>query len=149
MMLVAEGYSPVYMAGYLKHRQQDYYRYLSGVQLRDEWLEWIRFFAEGVAISVQQAEKIILALLGLREKWLQRLSSLRKDAAAYRVVDIIIGHPVVDTKFLAKKLDVSFPAASKAIQQLEQHKILFKIGDGARNRQYKAKSVIRILSREE
>ena len=37
IMLAAEGYLPVYIAGYLKNNQQEYYDRLAGVQLREEW----------------------------------------------------------------------------------------------------------------
>lgn len=44
LMLAAEGYPPVYLAGYLKDNQREYYDALAGVQLRDKWSEWVQFF---------------------------------------------------------------------------------------------------------
>lgn len=43
LMLFAEGYPPVYLAGFLKENQQEYYDTLNAVQLRGEWQPWVRF----------------------------------------------------------------------------------------------------------
>ena len=55
LMLAAEGYPPVYLAGYLKDNQRDYYEALAGVQLKSKWSDWVRFFASGVEVAVQES----------------------------------------------------------------------------------------------
>ena len=40
-MLAAEGYPPVYLAGFLKKNQARYYQTLGAAQLQERWPEWV------------------------------------------------------------------------------------------------------------
>jgi Fic family protein len=50
----------MYLSGYLKQHQAEYYRRLSAIRTEGDWESWIRFFLEGVAISAGDAEKSII-----------------------------------------------------------------------------------------
>ena len=76
LMLAAEGYPPVYIAGYLKEHQQDYYAGLAGVQLLEKWSEWIRFFATAVEASAKESIKTAEELEGILARWQAKIASL-------------------------------------------------------------------------
>lgn len=147
LMLAAEGYPPVYLAGYLKHHQEQYSRALGEAQLKEKWAEWIGFLADGVIASCADSVKTAEDLLTIRAGWTQRLGHLRSDASAHAALDVILGSPVVTANRLKDALSVSFPAASTAITELEAANILKPTGKHGRSRAFVAHEVIARLDR--
>jgi len=121
LMLVAEGYPPVYLAGFLKANQELYYQTLGAVQLKGEWTEWVRFVATGVEIACRESIQTAQELTALLGGWKERISALelRADATAYRLPDFLIGTPVVTVNQVAEALGIAFPAANRALAQLQ------------------------------
>jgi Fic family protein len=142
LMLAAEGYPPVYLAGFLKKHQARYYSTLADAQLRERWPEWIGFLAEGVVASCLDSIRTTEDLLAIRAIWGQQLAHLRSDASALAALDVILASPVVTANGLKAALDVSFPAANTAIAQLVDAKILRPTGKLGRNRAFMAHEVI-------
>ena len=142
LMLAAEGYPPVYLAGYLKANQDEYYRTLADAQLRERWSEWVGFLAKAVEASCRDAIQTAEDLLAIRARWARTLSHLRSDASAQSALDIILGNPVITANLLKERLQVSFPAANTAIEQLLEQQILKPIDKIGRSRAFVAHEVI-------
>lgn len=149
LMLAAEGYPPVYLAGYLKDNQREYYDGLAGVQLRDEWSAWVQFFACGVEESVQESMRTALALEGILNSWKEQLAQLglRSQSVLLKFPELMIGTPVLTAHHARNALGISFPAASAALAQLERMGILVQPVKQQRNRIFVAKEVIEVLNR--
>lgn len=149
LMLAAEGYPPVYLAGYLKDNQREYYDGLAGVQLRDKWSAWVQFFACGVEEAVQESMRTALALEGILNRWKGQLAQLglRSQSVLLKFPELMIGTPVLTAHHARKALDISFPAASAALAQLERMGILVQPVKQQRNRIFVAKEVIEVLNR--
>jgi cell filamentation protein, protein adenylyltransferase len=149
LMLAAEGYPPVYLAGYLKDNQREYYDGLAGVQLRDEWLAWVQFFACGVEEAVQESMRTALALEGILNRWKEQLAQLglRSQSVLLKFPELMIGTPVLTAHHARNALGISFPAASAALAQLERMGILVQPVKQQRNRIFVAKEVIEVLNR--
>lgn len=147
-MLAAEGYLPVYIAGYLKNNQQEYYDRLAGVQLREEWQPWVQFFASAVEESVKESIQTANALENLLRQWEARISALkvRSDAALYKLPQLLIGRPVVTARQVEAELGISFPAANNALARLEGLGILTNPQKQQRNRTFVAHEAIDILN---
>lgn len=148
VMLAAEGYLPVYIAGYLKNNQQEYYDRLAGVQLREEWQAWLQFFAAAVKESVRESIQTAHALSFLLQRWENRLSELkvRSDSAVYRLPQLLIGRPVVTARHVQAELGISFPAANNALVKLAETGILTTPHEQQRNRTFVAHEAIDILN---
>ncbi|RNC66313.1 MAG: Fic family protein [Desulfuromonadales bacterium] len=149
LMLAAEGYPPVYLAGYLKDNLREYYDGLAGVQLRDEWSAWVQFFACGVEEAVQESMRTALALEGILHRWKGQLAhlGLRSHSSLLKFPELMIGAPVLTAHHASKALGISFPAASAALAQLEKMGILVQPVKQQRNRIFVATEVIEVLNR--
>jgi Fic family protein len=149
LMLAAEGYPPVYIAGFLKQHQKTYYDMLAGVQLQDRWTEWVQFFATAVEESAKETIATASALMVLLGRWSELVSGLklRSDSAAYRLPELLIGSPVVTARQVEKALGVSFPAANNALSKLVEAGVLTPHEQNQRNRRFVAPDVIEILNR--
>jgi Fic family protein len=115
LMLAAEGYPPVYLAGFLKANQDIYYQTLCDAPLRGDWTEWVRFIAAGVEVACRKSIQIAKDLTAIVGRWkeAQATLQLRADAAAYRLRDFLIGNPVVTVNQVMKRLGIAFPRPTK------------------------------------
>lgn len=150
LMLAAEGYPPVYIAGYLKDHQQEYYDGLAGVQLQERWIEWIRFFANAVEASAKESIETAEDLEGILAMWEATIDGLkfRSDSVVKRLPRFLIGNPVTNARQVESSLGVSFPAANNALAALQQIGILTNPREQSRNRIFVAKEVINLLNRQ-
>lgn len=142
LMLAADGYPPVYLAGYMKGHQAEYYKALGDAQLREQWPQWVRFIAVSVRESCRDAISMTHDLLAIKEGWHQRLSGLRSDASALGALDFVLSNPVITVNNLKEHLGVSFPAANSAIEVLCEKGILTISPKEGRSRVFIAKEVI-------
>ncbi len=149
LMLAAEGYPPVYLAGYLKTNQREYFDTLLNVQLQDKWTDWIKFFATGVTLAVQESMRTAEELIGILDNWQKLVANhgIRSDSAVNKLLEMLIGKPVVTANQVKDLLGVSFPAASNALAKLEEIGIVHQPDKQVRNRTFVAQAVIELLNR--
>jgi len=149
LMLAAEGYPPVYLAGYLKDHQREYYDALAGVQLQGEWAEWIKFFAIGVDAAVQESIGTALGLAAILRKWKELVAGLglRRHSVLHRFPELMLGTPVLTAHSAKDALGISFPAANAALALLEEQGILVQREKQPRYRTFYARDVIELLNR--
>ena len=149
LMLAAEGYPPVYLAGYLKDNQREYYDALAGVQLQGKWASWIKFFAIGVDAAVQESIRTALGLEAILKRWKETILrlGLRRQSVLYRFPDLMLGTPVLTAHKAKDALGISFQAASAALAQLEEMGILVQKAKTQRYRTFFARDVIELLNR--
>ncbi|WP_417070432.1 Fic family protein [Niveibacterium terrae] len=147
LMLAADAAPPVYLSGYLKSRQREYYDALAGVQLRGEWDAWVTFFSATVASCADETSALILAARALRDDWRARLKAYRADAAVHRVVDLLLARPVVTVSSLVEELRVSFPTANTAVAQMIAAGILSAAHSSRRNRVFHATELLSLIER--
>jgi len=149
LMLAAEGYPPVYLAGYMKEHQREYYEALAGVELKGKWSDWVRFFARGVESAAQESIRTGLALERVLERWTRAVVDLglRSHSVLHRLPELMLGTPVLTAHKVKDALDVSFPSASAALKKMEELGILTRTNRYRRNRVFVATEVIEILNR--
>lgn len=149
LMLAAEGYPPVYLAGYLKDNQREYYDALAGVQLQGKWADWIKFFALGVESAVQESIGTALGLEAILKRWKEIIegSGTRKQSVLYKFPELMLGTPVLTAHKAKDALGISFPSASAALKLMEEYGILTQQNKQRRNRTFYAKEVIELLNK--
>jgi len=149
LMLFAEGYPPVYLAGFLKENQQEYYDTLGAVQLRGEWAPWIRFLAEGIQAAAQETIQTAERLTSLLDQWktLIRTSSIRSDALPHQLPEYLIAHPVVTVRSIKEAFKTSFPTANSALNIMRENGVVAPQSERKRDRIFIATDVISILNR--
>ncbi len=149
LMMAAEGYPPVYIAGYLKNNQREYYDALSGVQLRELWPEWIRFFATAVKESVAESVNTAIGLNSILGQWEEKISRLRlrSDSVIHKLPKYLVGTPVVSARQIEQSLGVSFPSANNALAKLAEIGILVNPKDQPRYRIFVAREIIDLLNK--
>jgi Fic family protein len=146
LMMAAESHVPLYISPYIEANRQAYYDALKVAQQRLEWTATIGFMADAVLQSVQALLVTRDALSRLETIW-KRRRQFRASSAAARALSILPHHPVVTVNRLAKLLEVSFPAAAQAVDQLSEVGILIERTGYKRNRVFAADEALLIINR--
>lgn len=100
--------------------------YLAGLtQFRlgnlDAWVSW---FAKVAREAGDATVNLVHAIAELEVRWAQRLTDVRVDAAARRMVSVLSEHPVINAATAATALGVSERACRSAMETLAKHGIV-------------------------
>jgi Fic family protein len=147
LMMAAEGLPPLYLAGYLKLHQRHYYDCLAGVQLKGRWTAWLEFFLEAIAAASATEQATAQGLLDVREGWEKRVAHLRADAAARRLLDVLLGSPVQTVASAQIALGTSVQTANAAMATLLDLGIVHMVGERQWRRSFQAHDILDVLGR--
>jgi Fic family protein len=135
----------LYMSAYLEQNREEYFTYLLEVSRKGNWKQWIQFFLQGVVSQAEDTIQRSHLLLRLHQDCRRAVLDKYRSPILGQVVDLIFMRPVVTVKSVQEHLNVTFPAANKAIQFLVTENILTEITGRKRNKVYAAKDVLAIL----
>ena len=138
----------LYLSGYLKQHQAEYYRRLSNVRLEGDWEAWVAFFLEGVAEASLEAERNIVAIASLLAADRRRLVAATKvSPASYRLFELLPMMPRFTIEQVRQKLETTSPTATAAIKLLEGLGIVTEQTGQKKNRSYSYSAYIELLTR--
>ncbi|MDO8904940.1 Fic family protein [Hydrogenophaga sp.] len=137
----------MYLSGYLKHHQAEYYRLLFAIRTGGDWETWVGFFLEGVEVSAAKAERDIVALASLVAADRRRLLQHPKAGpASYRLFELLPTMPRFTVERVRQALSTTFPTASAAVKLLEELGIVTEVTGQKKNRTFSYQAYIDLLS---
>ena len=138
----------MYLSGYLKQHQAEYYRRLSAIRTEGDWESWVTFFLEGVATAAGDAEKNIIDVASLVATDRRRLlQSAKTSPVSYRLFEMLPMMPRFTIERVRQQLDTSFPTATAAVKALEDLGIVTEMTGQKKNRSYSYQTYIELLTR--
>ena len=138
----------MYLSGYLKQHQGEYYRRLSAIRSHGDWEAWVQFFLEGVASAASQAEGNIIqtaSLIAADRKHL--LQQPKASPLSYRLFELLPMMPRFTAEHVRQQLQTTFPTASAAIRSLQVAGIVTELTGQKKNRIYSYQAYVELLSR--
>lgn len=136
----------LYVSGYLKSNQAEYYRCLSEIRSQGNWEQWVTFFLEGVEIAAEEAQQSIVQIASLiatdRKRLLANSSSSLHSLRLFELLPVM---PKLTTERAQHELNVSFPTANAAIRILEATDILVETTGRVRGKSYVYKRYVDLL----
>ncbi|AVF38267.1 Fic family protein [Rahnella sikkimica] len=136
----------LYMSGYLKTHQTEYYRLLSEIRTTGDWESWIRFFLEGVIISAEEAQQSIIDIASLlavdRKAVLYNSSSTLQTLRLFDMLPIM---PKITVERAQAELQVSFPTANSAVKTLVLTGVLVETTGRLRGKSYVYEAYVKLL----
>lgn len=144
LMLVGDGYPPLYLSGHLLKHQREYFRTLRGVQLRGEWGRWIDFFAESVVMSVGNSLELAKDLMRIRDRWRCELSGFVEDESIGLLHEVLLGHPIVTRDYIGSLLGDSIPIEDLLQRMIERQFIEERMT--THGRLFVATEILKVLS---
>ncbi len=138
----------MYLSGYLKQHQSEYYRRLSAIRSDGDWGAWVAFFLEGVAQAANAAEQNIIQVASLVTSDRRHLlQSPKAGPASYRLFEMLPMMPRFTIERVRQQLDTSFPTATAAVKVLEDLGIVIEMTGQKKNRSYSYQGYVDLLSR--
>lgn len=138
----------MYLSGYLKQHQMQYYRLLSGVRSHGEWEAWVTFFLKGVVAAATEAQSSIVAVSNLVAHDRKRLLlSVHTTQVSYRLFEQLPVMPRFSIERARVQLNTSFPTATAAVKVLEELGLVKELTGQKKNRIYSYQAYIELLSR--
>jgi Fic family protein len=137
----------MYLSGYLKQHQAQYYRHLSAIRTHGDWEGWVAFFLDGVEAAAQDAERGIVAIASLVAADRRRLLAAPKAGPmAYRLFECLPMMPRFTIERVRQTLGTSFPTATAAVRLLEQLGIVSELTGQKKYRSYSYHAYIELLA---
>ncbi|MGS0743384.1 Fic family protein, partial [Glaciimonas sp. GG7] len=138
----------LYLSGYLKRHQAEYYKLLSGIRTEGNWEAWVSFFLDGVAAAAAEAEHSIVEIATLVAADRRRLlESPKSGSAAYRLFELLPMMPRFTVERARQKLATSFPTANAAVKMLTELGIVTEMTGQRKNRSFGYKAYIALLAK--
>ncbi|MDE2046859.1 MAG: Fic family protein [Betaproteobacteria bacterium] len=138
----------MYLSGYLKQHQAEYYLRLSAIRSEGDWENWVSFFLHGVAAASSDAERSIIGIASLITADRKRLlESTKAGQVSYRLFELLPMMPRFSVEHVRQRLETTFPTASAAVKLLEDLGILAEITGQKKNRVYSYQAYVELLSR--
>lgn len=138
----------MYLSGYLKQHQGEYYRRLSAIRTEGDWEGWVSFFLEAVVVAATDAERSIVSIASLVAADRRRLMSAAKvGPASYRLFEMLPMMPRFSIEQVRQKLNTTFPTATAAVKALEGLGIVVEFTGQKKNRSYSYQAYIDLLTR--
>lgn len=151
VILRRRGLAPSYVPPVSVILARDKERYIAGLTDYREGrvTAWVETFAVACAQAANLAEDYLRQVGELQERWRNQLRetvSPRADAAAWAVIDILPGHPVVTVPVAVAATGRSKPSVNQAMEQLAVAGILEPVSASQRNRAWEAHGLLDLLS---
>jgi Fic family protein len=104
----------------------------------------VRLMAEASFSSIANGRTLVSDLRRIREGWGDRVQA-RSDAAAWKVADMLMAQPVIDSLAVQELLGIPAMSANRAIERLVDDGVLNEVTGRYRDRIYEAKEVLLAL----
>ncbi len=138
----------IYVSGFLKQHQAEYYRRLSAIRTDGDWEGWVSFFLEGVATAAADAEHGIVDVASLVTADRKRLlESSKAGPISYRLFERLPLMPRFSVEQVRQRLETTFPTASAAVKLLEELGIVVELTGQKKYRVYSYQAYVELLSR--
>ncbi len=128
----------------LLHDVKDYYSALTAYR-RGELRPIISAFTRAAGYAVVNGRQLVRDIESVQADWQTRMHTLRSDAAARRVANLAISHPVLNSDLVMRELGVSPPTAFRALDALVERGVLKAANSQRRNRIWLAQPVLNAL----
>ncbi len=136
------------LSPYFERHRQAYYDALQSVRERGELDQWLELFLDGVRTQATDALARAERLTDLREQYRITVRAATRGIAN-QVVELALEQPVLNARTVEARLDVSRPAALKALRQLADLGVLAQSAEGPRGQlRWLAPEVISVLGDE-
>ena len=147
LLFIDKGVLPaplLYLSAFFEATPDEYYARLLAVTEKGEWEEWLAYFLAGVAQQAEDALGRIERIDGLLQRWRERLARA-PSRLPERVIELLVENPFWSVGSLAKRLDVAYTTAQRAVDRLESAGIVTLATQARRNRVYCARAILEML----
>jgi Fic family protein len=134
------------LSPWLESRRREYQDHLLAVSATGDFEPWVKFFCEAVRAQAIRGVEKIDALHDWRDEALAQLLDADVRGVAVRIVEDLLGYPLITATRTGEKYGVSYQAANKAISRLVQLGIVEERTGHRYGRVFAARRVVSIVN---
>ena len=135
----------LYLSIYLKEHRDVYYDLLQRTRTHGEWLEWIRFFLDGVRQTATQATETAKQIVALFRKDRAALEGLRSSATLRRLHTELQRTPILSITRAVELTGISHPTTTKGFETMERLKLVRELTGRKRGRIFEYTAYLDLL----
>lgn len=125
----------LYLSDFFERNKGVYYDSLTMVRASNNIEQWLKFFLVGVAETAKKGKMTFERIIALRHKCEAEIMTLgRKAKTGQRLLRFLYSEPIMSSKLIGQRLDISHPAANQLIKDFQDIGILKEITGFKRNR---------------
>lgn len=108
----------LFISGYIKNNQHQYYTLLHGVTLNNEWKPFIDFILEGLYVQAVETKNILVDIMQLFTETRATLREKYKKIYSADLAEALFAYPIITPAKLAKVLNVHYTTATRYLNEL-------------------------------
>ena len=125
----------LYLSDFFEKNKSAYYDALTAVRDSNDLEHWIKFFLVGVEETAKNGRLTFEKIIALRCKSEQKIMSLgRRAKIGQELLKHLYSNPILNTKQITEKLQITHPSTNTLVKQFEKIGILKEITGFKRNR---------------
>jgi len=138
----------LYLSEFFERNKGAYYDALTIVRTSNNMEHWIKFFLVGVAETAKNSKSTFEKIIALRYKSEQNIMSLgRRAKIGQEILKYLYSQPILNTKQIAKRLQITHPSASVLAKEFEKIGIFKEITGFKRNRLFVFSEYLKLFER--
>jgi len=138
----------LYLSFYLKNNRSEYYDLLMKVRTEGAWEEWLKFFLRGISETSQEAVNTAKEIIKLKDDMTNKVyENSISSIHAIRLINLLFDRPLISSKDIADRLNISSVTANNLVGRFEEIGILNEITGKKRYKMYLFKEYVDIISR--
>jgi Fic family protein len=135
----------LYMSQYFEDHRDEYVDIMLSVSQNSMWIDWIKFFLDGVLSSCEKTIVTIHKVRELQESYYKKCQTARSSALLLKIINYIFERIVVTVPIIRKLTSTSYSAAQNNVNKLVEYGILKESSNNLRPKYYFATSLIDIF----
>ncbi len=126
----------LYMSSYFEKNKELYYDNLNNVRVKNDMLQWIKYFLVGISQTATLAIDTLNLLLELKASIEEEIRTTygRRASSALRLLQYLFQNPSVTVETTASACDLSIKAAGELLKKMQSSQFLIEKTKQNRNR---------------
>jgi Fic family protein len=138
----------LYVSAYFESDRERYYEALQTVRETGDAIPWVELFLEAVRTQALDAVTRAQRIVELRERYRVAASAIA-SSNGMALVDLVCERPIVSSRIVEERLEVTRPTALKLLRQLEAVGVLSEVDSGPRGqRRYAARELLAVVTQD-
>ncbi|NCP83955.1 MAG: Fic family protein [Bacteroidetes bacterium] len=136
----------LYLSDFFEKNKEHYYDNLTVVRTKNDLVQWLKFFLEGVRITAESSIQTFKEIIALRASVETKIIILgKKQILAKNVLQYLYSQPITDMQSIANALNISVPTVSRLLNDLVRLEILVELTGFKRNRVFAFEQYLKLF----
>ena len=136
----------LYLSDFFEKNKEHYYDNLTLVRTKNDLVQWLKFFLEGVRATAENAIQTFKEIIALRASIETKIITLgKRQLLAKNVLQYLYSQPITDTQSIATALNISVTTVSRLLNDLVRLEILIEQTGFKRNRVFAFEQYLKLF----